>query len=291
MDPLQDYFDRLIAVDDLEDHLAVDKFLAHTKHTDNSVQMSLNQIFLMHQLLVTNQTTICTPQVSGDVSLPDPMLEILKKLGPAPAQVKNVDNRVVLLSLIDHRKKRMESSNNAYFSHRAFRSCAVLICDVYCCDFVFIFSVAISATADFSKSNSTAKSSSPTAASAPSGGNDNNVYHPVFTQTRATLLTILRSLPVQTDQPGLLEFLTSEKERFASVQPATAASKTGLQNCETAMRAVHHLLVQGVWTPDPNDPIEVTFNKLMVKFSEVTHKPSTRTVCGFFHSKHSVCGI
>jgi len=114
MEPLQTYFDNLIKVDDLEDALQVDKYLEHTNSRQNFIQISFNQIFLVHSLLERHKTTVIEEN--------DPMLDILKQLGQPPSQVSKSDNRTVILQLIDRRSTRLSSSLPDSFEKGGFSS-------------------------------------------------------------------------------------------------------------------------------------------------------------------------
>lgn len=100
-DTLQDYFDALIAVDDLEDALQVDKYLEHTGV--NIIQVSYNQIFQCHGLCRTHLKELCADP-------DDPLREIVEALGDAPAMVEKKDDRAVVLQLLDRRQRRMSST-------------------------------------------------------------------------------------------------------------------------------------------------------------------------------------
>lgn len=107
-DALQDYFDKLIAVDDLSDALQVDKYLEHTSVRMNTISISFNQIFLIHSLLLQH-LDIVTNNKSDD-----PVRGILKLLGPSPPQVPKNDNRVVALQLQDRREQRLSTAVDAF---------------------------------------------------------------------------------------------------------------------------------------------------------------------------------
>jgi Ras GTPase-activating-like protein IQGAP2/3 len=100
MDSLQDYFDRLTAVDDLDDTVAVDKLMEHTQRQMPVIQISLNQIFLLHSLCEKHLKTLVQDEK-------DPLVSVLKALGPAPAQVEKAQNRTVALQLTDRRQQRI----------------------------------------------------------------------------------------------------------------------------------------------------------------------------------------
>ena len=51
---LASYFEKLIMVDDLEDALAVDQYLEHVQTRNSHVNISYNQVSLIHSLLEKN---------------------------------------------------------------------------------------------------------------------------------------------------------------------------------------------------------------------------------------------
>ncbi|ETO09414.1 RasGTPase-activating protein, partial [Reticulomyxa filosa] len=91
---LQIYFARLIDVDPLFDHLDIDDLVGLTKDSVQTVQVTFNQIFLLHRLLwqhrkVWNKSKDCN----------DPVLKILATLGAPPGPVKFSDNHLINLQL------------------------------------------------------------------------------------------------------------------------------------------------------------------------------------------------
>jgi len=103
LDKLQDYFDKLTAVDDLSDALQLDKYLEHTNVRMNSINISFNQIFLIQRLLQAH-----LDEVAPDPS--DPIRRLLTDLGPAPRDLSKAENRVISLQLLDRRKIRLSTT-------------------------------------------------------------------------------------------------------------------------------------------------------------------------------------
>jgi Ras GTPase-activating-like protein IQGAP2/3 len=64
IDRLQAYFDKLVTVEDLSDALQLDKYLEHTSVRMNSINISINQIFLIHSLLEKNLASVVCPSSS-----------------------------------------------------------------------------------------------------------------------------------------------------------------------------------------------------------------------------------
>ncbi|ETO25151.1 hypothetical protein RFI_11994 [Reticulomyxa filosa] len=91
---IQTYFARLIDVDQLSDRMDVDNLLEHTKKDDEAIQISFNQIFLVHRLLLKLRK-----EWNATNNLDDPVLKILIPLGSAPDPVKHADNHVINIRL------------------------------------------------------------------------------------------------------------------------------------------------------------------------------------------------
>eukprot|EP01006_Ploeotia_vitrea_P031861 TRINITY_DN64153_c0_g3_i3.p1 TRINITY_DN64153_c0_g3~~TRINITY_DN64153_c0_g3_i3.p1 ORF type:complete len:649 (-),score=387.13 TRINITY_DN64153_c0_g3_i3:60-2006(-) len=108
METIQDYFDRLADVEDLQDQLQIDKYLEHT--TMNSITISFNQISLIHKLLLKHTDVVC-PREN------DSMRSILKRLGDPPPKLTLKQNRTVVLQLIDRREQRLSTAVDAFENH------------------------------------------------------------------------------------------------------------------------------------------------------------------------------
>jgi Ras GTPase-activating-like protein IQGAP2/3 len=74
-----------------------------------TITLSYNQLFLMHQLLLKHQTLVCDEK-------DDPMIDLLKRLGAAPAQLDKESNRSLALQLTDRRKDRMSTATDVFAS-------------------------------------------------------------------------------------------------------------------------------------------------------------------------------
>jgi len=68
----------------------VDSLLEHTNKRDETIQISFNQIFLVHRLLLKHRKD-WNPTNNPD----DPLLKILVPLGSAPDPVKHADNHTI----------------------------------------------------------------------------------------------------------------------------------------------------------------------------------------------------
>lgn len=89
---LDNYFDRLVDVEDLSTALALDKWLERTATRSTQIQISFNQLFTLHALLQKHIDTLCTDKY--------PVLRRqISQLGPAPKQLKSADNHSVGLEL------------------------------------------------------------------------------------------------------------------------------------------------------------------------------------------------
>eukprot|EP00475_Leptophrys_vorax_P005130 TRINITY_DN1307_c0_g2_i1.p1 TRINITY_DN1307_c0_g2~~TRINITY_DN1307_c0_g2_i1.p1 ORF type:complete len:901 (+),score=234.58 TRINITY_DN1307_c0_g2_i1:125-2827(+) len=94
---LTDYLLNLANVDDLEYRLNVDRLLALTNTRNSIVSTTMNQVFLIHDLLLRHLDRAC-PGSS------DPMREILQSLGAAPPQVPVSENHPVAVELVEKAK-------------------------------------------------------------------------------------------------------------------------------------------------------------------------------------------
>jgi Ras GTPase-activating-like protein IQGAP2/3 len=91
-DRLNDFLENLTRVDNLSEHLMLDKYLALGKTTDTSINISLNEMYFVHFLL----------QFHIDVLSPEKdnaLRQILAELGPAPGQLPRGENATVDLKL------------------------------------------------------------------------------------------------------------------------------------------------------------------------------------------------
>ena len=89
---IQTYFARLIDVDSLTDRMDVDNLLEHTRRRDYTIQISFNQIFLIHRLLLKHRK-------DWNTDPDDPVLKILAQLGPNPENVKHSENHTINIRL------------------------------------------------------------------------------------------------------------------------------------------------------------------------------------------------
>jgi len=100
------FFDRLIAIDDVDDALEVDKYIEHATRL-STLQLSYNQIFLVHRLLEQHLDSLVPDE-------DDPVRIMIKDLGPAPEKVSREDNRHVVLNLQDRRTTRLSTAKNVF---------------------------------------------------------------------------------------------------------------------------------------------------------------------------------
>lgn len=91
---IQTYFARLIDVDTLADRMDVDKLLENTRQRDYTIQISFNQIFLCHRLLLKHRK-----EWNPDNDPDDPVLKILVQLGPETEAVKHSENHTINIRL------------------------------------------------------------------------------------------------------------------------------------------------------------------------------------------------
>jgi Ras GTPase-activating-like protein IQGAP2/3 len=91
-DRLNDFLETLTRVDNLSEHLMLDKYLALGKTTDTSINISLNEMYFVHALLQAHLEVLAPEKDS-------PLRQILQELGPAPPQLPRGENATVDLKL------------------------------------------------------------------------------------------------------------------------------------------------------------------------------------------------
>lgn len=79
---LADYFDRLVDIDELDDALDVDSMLQHVKKGDEVVQLSYNQLFLIHRLMNKHRKEVLTDPNDPARAILDDLGDSRDKLGP-----------------------------------------------------------------------------------------------------------------------------------------------------------------------------------------------------------------
>lgn len=90
-----DYCEALTSVSDLDDQLKFDMpFSSVGAAHSPTIRISMNEVFLMHELVATNVQFIAP-------ELDDPLRVLVRALGAAPAQVKVADNLEITLVLRD----------------------------------------------------------------------------------------------------------------------------------------------------------------------------------------------
>ena len=93
---LNQFLDDLTRVDNLDEQLSLDRYLRMGKSGDNNtINITLNEIYFIHGLLVQHQENLKRSSSSN------PLHDILKELGPAPPQLPRKDNVNIELPLIN----------------------------------------------------------------------------------------------------------------------------------------------------------------------------------------------
>lgn len=93
---LNNFLDKLCDVDELEEHLQLDKYLVLGKTDELTINISLNEMYFIHSLLREHLEFLC-PAEEGDAHVQ--LRDILQALGPAPPQLPRKDNASVELVL------------------------------------------------------------------------------------------------------------------------------------------------------------------------------------------------
>eukprot|EP01097_Dermamoeba_algensis_P008941 TRINITY_DN6153_c0_g1_i1.p1 TRINITY_DN6153_c0_g1~~TRINITY_DN6153_c0_g1_i1.p1 ORF type:complete len:704 (-),score=149.43 TRINITY_DN6153_c0_g1_i1:172-2247(-) len=88
----------LTKVESLDAHLSLDKYLALGKTSESIINISLNEIYCIHELVLQHQHLVCPD--SGD-----PLNAVLKSLGNAPKQIPKTENLNVDLRLYNFAAK------------------------------------------------------------------------------------------------------------------------------------------------------------------------------------------
>eukprot|EP01087_Luapelamoeba_hula_P013930 TRINITY_DN4018_c0_g1_i1.p1 TRINITY_DN4018_c0_g1~~TRINITY_DN4018_c0_g1_i1.p1 ORF type:complete len:787 (-),score=140.16 TRINITY_DN4018_c0_g1_i1:88-2448(-) len=96
-DRLNTFLEELTLVENLEQNLTLDKYVALSKTEENSINISLNELYFIHDLLVVHLNEL----IRG---MQDPLVDLLKQLGDAPPQVPRKDNANIDLVLHDRSK-------------------------------------------------------------------------------------------------------------------------------------------------------------------------------------------
>jgi Ras GTPase-activating-like protein IQGAP2/3 len=94
-DRLNDFLEGLTRVEDLNTHLLLDKYLALGKTTDVTINISLNEMYFIHGLLVQHIDALVPSTANAEETL----RPILTDLGTPPQQVPRPDNANVELKL------------------------------------------------------------------------------------------------------------------------------------------------------------------------------------------------
>lgn len=91
---LNQFLEDMTRVENLEQHLNLDRYLALGRTEENSINISLNEMYFIHDLLVAHKNEL----IEGDN---DPLKELLDKMGPPPSQMNRKDNMNIDLVLSD----------------------------------------------------------------------------------------------------------------------------------------------------------------------------------------------
>eukprot|EP01114_Cavostelium_apophysatum_P006458 TRINITY_DN1777_c0_g3_i1.p1 TRINITY_DN1777_c0_g3~~TRINITY_DN1777_c0_g3_i1.p1 ORF type:complete len:766 (+),score=273.66 TRINITY_DN1777_c0_g3_i1:272-2569(+) len=89
------FLEDLTRVQDLDEHLQLDRYLRLGKTSEATIHITLNEMYFIHALLVEHMDVLC--KEANDNSLK----EILSELGPAPPQLPRKDNANVDLALLN----------------------------------------------------------------------------------------------------------------------------------------------------------------------------------------------
>jgi len=127
---IQTYFARLIDVDSLEDRMDVDNLLERVRRRDFTIQISFNQIFLVHRLLLKHRK-----EWNKENDPDDPVLKKLAQLGPAPDNLKHSENHSINMRLsssdgvdqaddedLDEDEKAAQNEQEARQTQKTFKS-------------------------------------------------------------------------------------------------------------------------------------------------------------------------
>lgn len=91
---LNEFLEGLTAVENLEQHLNLDKYLALERTNENMINISFNEMYFIHEMLHLHKNSLC-------VEDRDPLGALLDKMGPAPSQLPKKDNANIDLVLSD----------------------------------------------------------------------------------------------------------------------------------------------------------------------------------------------
>jgi len=124
---IQTYFARLIDVDSLADRIDVDNLLVHVRRRDYTIQISFNQIFLIHRMLLKHRK-----EWNPDNNPDDPVLKKLAQLGQAPENLKHSENYSINMRLssddinddddLDDDEKQARNEKTQLENNRKFKS-------------------------------------------------------------------------------------------------------------------------------------------------------------------------
>jgi Ras GTPase-activating-like protein IQGAP2/3 len=86
------FLEALCNVDDLDSHMQMDRYLTLAKHSDTTINITLNEMYFIHSLLLQHLDTFGIDNTAQ-------VRTLLADLGPAPPQLPRADNSNVELVL------------------------------------------------------------------------------------------------------------------------------------------------------------------------------------------------
>lgn len=105
-DKLNNFLEELTHVDDLSQHLSLDRYIALGRTDTAAINISLNEMYFIHQLIKTHQNSLISDKSENHSAFE----KILADLGPPPKQLARKDNANVDL-LLDKTAKNDDASS------------------------------------------------------------------------------------------------------------------------------------------------------------------------------------
>jgi len=91
---LNDFLEQMTHVDDLQDHLSMDRYIALGRTQTPTINISLNEMYFIHALMKTHASSLLPNTPEHAI-----MREVMQELGTAPAQLPRKENANVDLEL------------------------------------------------------------------------------------------------------------------------------------------------------------------------------------------------
>ncbi|KYQ91046.1 RasGTPase-activating protein [Tieghemostelium lacteum] len=104
-DRLNDFLEKLTKVENLDENLNMDQYVALGKSTETNITITLNEMYFVHSLL-EQHINVLAPNPD------DPLRLILSDLGPAAPQLSRAENANVELKLINRFADQQAESSN-----------------------------------------------------------------------------------------------------------------------------------------------------------------------------------